>query len=142
MRDMRNLHLKLQEMCDCFLNTDPMHEFPSVHQESDTEEAALKWLALAILHGLNENAQKVTLNQEDESITLKIKYRPDSLLVPKKDVAQEIVHTVEHILHQEGQEKGNLPLALGIHESSVNLELKFKEKENKRKMSIEFPKLP
>ena len=58
MKDTKSLHLKVQELCDCFATTDPLKEMSVVKNDADTQEAALKWLALAALHGVNNNAKK------------------------------------------------------------------------------------
>jgi hypothetical protein len=64
-RDKRSLslHLKVQEMCDCYATTDPLKEMSDLPKDEDTQESALKWLALAILHGINDNAKKISLTQ-------------------------------------------------------------------------------
>ncbi len=50
MKDKRSQHLKLQELCDCFVTTDPLKEMSEIENDGDdTEEAALKWIALAAL---------------------------------------------------------------------------------------------
>ncbi len=54
MKEQRNLHLKVQELCDCYATADPLKEMSVVGQDKDKEEAALKWLALAALHGVNQ----------------------------------------------------------------------------------------
>ena len=58
MKEKRNLHLKVQELCDCYATTDPLKEMSNVKNDVDKDEAALKWLALAALHGVNHNAKK------------------------------------------------------------------------------------
>ncbi len=59
MKDTGNLHLKVQELCNCFATTDPLKEMSIVKNDADKTEAALKWLALAALHGVNNNAEKI-----------------------------------------------------------------------------------
>ncbi len=58
MKDMGTPHQRMQELCDCFAETDPLKEMAMVHADVDKEEAALKWLALAVLHGVDRNAKK------------------------------------------------------------------------------------
>ena len=57
MKEKRNLHLKVQELCDCYATNDPLQEMSVVKDDADQEEAAIKWLALASLHGVNNNAK-------------------------------------------------------------------------------------
>ncbi len=61
MKDVQNLHLKVQELCDCFSTTDPLKEMSEIKTGEDRMEAALKWLALSVLHGVNNNAKKVSI---------------------------------------------------------------------------------
>jgi hypothetical protein len=56
MKEKRNVHLKVQELCDCYATNDPLKEMSVVKNGSDKEEAALKWLALASLHGNRSSA--------------------------------------------------------------------------------------
>jgi hypothetical protein len=57
MKAKRNLHLKVQEMCDCYATNDPLKEMSVIKTDADKAEAAVKWLALAALHGVNNNAE-------------------------------------------------------------------------------------
>ena len=61
MKEKRNLHLKVQELCDCYATNDPLKEMSGIKGDADTEEAALKWLALAALHGVNDNSSVVSI---------------------------------------------------------------------------------
>ena len=63
MRDKETLHRKVQELIDCFATTDPLKEMSELGKDSDKDEAALKWLALAALHGINMNAKKISIRK-------------------------------------------------------------------------------
>ena len=39
MLDKRTMHMKVQEQCDCFANTDPLGEMAGLIKEKDSEEA-------------------------------------------------------------------------------------------------------
>ena len=140
MEDKRNLHLKVQEHINCFGDTDYLKEMSTVKSDADAGEAALKWLALAALHGINANAEKITLKQEsgESAPAVSAEYRKTQLPSPGKDVGQEIIKAIQSITHIEG-EKGKMSLALGIRDSNVDLQVKFKTEEGKTKISIEFP---
>jgi hypothetical protein len=56
MKDTESVHKKVQEMCDCYATTDPLREMSILKNDADKEEAAVKWLALVALHGVNNNA--------------------------------------------------------------------------------------
>ena len=42
MKDTTSLHLKVQELCDCFATTDPLKEMSKLAASTDTDEEALK----------------------------------------------------------------------------------------------------
>ena len=63
MKDKRSLHLKVLELCDCYATTDYLKEMSVLPGQADQEEGALKWVALAVLHGVNANAKKITMSK-------------------------------------------------------------------------------
>jgi len=139
MKDTQNLHLKVQEHCDCYATTDPLKEMSELNKEADLEEAALKWMALAVLHGVNQNAEKVSIKLSDDgSVSVTAKYRKSELPAPNTNIGNKIHEIVGNITHIEG-DKGKIPLALGIRDSSIDLKIKMKTKDGGRKISIKFP---
>ncbi len=139
MKDHDNIHLKVQDLCACFSNTDPLTEMAALAADKDTAEAALKWLALAVLHGINANAEKITLKEDDDGqIRATAEYRENDLPSPGSTVGSEIFEAVRQITHIE-KDKGKTQLALGLMDSSIDLSLGIKEKNGKRKISIKFP---
>lgn len=139
MKDAGNLHQKVQELCDCFATTDPLHEMSKVKEDADTDEAALKWIALAILHGINSNAKEISIvNTEDTGVTVTAKYREAKLPSPGEPIAEKIIKAVREITHLE-DDKGKTILALGIHNSSMELQIKSKHKGDDEKITIKFP---
>ena len=139
MKEKRNVHLKVQELCDCYATNDPLKEMSTVKNEGDKDEAALKWLALTALHGVNGNAEKITItHSKDGEISVTAKYRESELPSPGSEVGAKILEAVREITHIEG-EKGKSPLALGIRESSIELKIKSKEEDKGEKISIVFP---
>jgi hypothetical protein len=139
MKEKRNVHLKVQELCDCYATNDPLKEMSVVKNEDDKEEAALKWLALVALHGVNDNAEEVTITRSSNGkVQVVAKYRESELPSPGSEVGERIIKAVREITHIEGQ-KGKTPLALGIRNDSVELEVKMKEKDGREKVTIKFP---
>jgi hypothetical protein len=139
MKEKRNVHLKVQELCDCYATNDPLKEMSVVKNDGDKEEAALKWLALAALHGVNDNAEEVTITRSsDGKVQVVAKYRESELPSPGSEVGARIIKAVREITHIEGQ-KGETLLALGIRNDSVELQVKMKEKEGREKVTIKFP---
>lgn len=139
MKEKRNLHLKVQEMCDCYATGDPLKEMSIVKNEEDIEEGALKWLALAALHGVNNNAEEITITRgPNGQVRVLAEYRKTELPSPGTEVGGKIVDAVREITHIE-EDKGEIPLALGIRQDTVNLQIKFKGKKDKEKITIKFP---
>ncbi len=141
MKDKRSLHLKVQEMCDCYAQTDPLKEM-SVIQKSevkDVEESAIKWLALAILHGITEGVEKISLKvEEDGSVSVTAEYRKASLPEPPPEVGKKAIEIIREITHIESPE-GKLPLAIGIRDSRTEVAIKLKKDDEKEKLVIKFP---
>lgn len=139
MKEKRNLHLKVQEMCDCYATGDPLKEMSIVKNEEDKEEAALKWLALAALHGVNNNAEEITIiRYPDGQVRVVAEYRESELPSPGSEIGKKIVDAVREITHIE-EDKGKTPLSLGIRNDSIELNIKFKAKKDKTKITIKFP---
>ena len=139
MKDTQNLHLKVQEFCDCNATTDPLKEMSTIKDDQDQDESALKWLALAALHGVNQNAKEITISRDkDGQINVTAKYRETQLPSPGEAVGEKIIEAVSGITHLEGG-KGKTPLALGIRNDSIELRVKMKQKEGRQKVSIKFP---
>ena len=139
MKDKGSLHLKMQELCDCFATADPLKGMSDIKAEADKNEAALKWLALAALHGVNNNAEKISITRSnDGNVTVTAEYRKKDLPSPGSEVAEKIVEAVTGITHIEG-DKGKTPLALGIRDSSIDLKIKMKTKDGGKKITIKFP---
>lgn len=139
MKDMRGLHLKVQELCDCFATTDPLKEMSEIPAEKNTDEAALKWLALAVLHGINSNAKKITLtNSEDGNTNVAAEYRTATLPSPGSEIGRGIIETVQGITHLDS-EKGKTPLAVGIRDGSIEITVKMKKKDDRQSVTLKFP---
>ena len=140
MKEKRNLHLKVQELCDCYATTDPLKEMSVLGQDKDKEEAALKWLALAALHGVNHNAEEITVSHDSKGqVKVVARYRETELPSPGAEVGQKIMAAVREITHIEG-DKGKTILALGMRNDSLELKVKIKVKGEKEDVAIEFPK--
>jgi hypothetical protein len=139
MKEKRNVHLKVQELCDCYATNDPLKEMSTVKNEADKDEAALKWLALTALHGVNGNAEKITITRSrDGEISVTAKYRESELPSPGSDVGAKIIEAVREVTHIEG-DKGSTPLALGIRNDSIELQVEMKSEEGKETVSLKFP---
>ncbi len=139
MKDSENLHLKIQELCECFSSTDPLKEMSEKNTEESSLDGALKWLALAALHGVNNNARKISVKQTDDgTVSVTAEYRDSQLPSPAPEVASQIFEVVRQITHIEDK-KGKSTFALGIKDSSLDLTIGVKDKDHSKKVSIKFP---
>ena len=140
MKDPGSMHKKVQEMCDCYATNDPLKEMSRLKNDADTDVTALKWLALAALHGVNNNAKEISIHRGDDGkITVLAEYRTTELPSPGKDAGLKIFRTFREMTHID-TEKGKTALALGIRDSSIELNLKIRMKDGTEKISIGFPK--
>ena len=140
MKDKRNLHLEVQEHLDCFANTDPLKEMSEITKDKDKDQAALKWLALAVLHGINFNAKKISIRTAaDGTTTVQAKYRETELPSPGGEIGRNIVEAIRRITHFEG-EKGKGPLALGLRNDNLEVGIKVKRDEHGETVTFKFPK--
>ena len=141
MKDKRSLHLKVQELCECYATTDPLKEMSELEKNRDDgDEPALKWLALAILHGVNANAKTISISRSSDG-TVKVtgEYRKADLPNPGPEIGEEVIDAVKAITHLEG-EKGQTDLAVGIQGGSVEMIVKVKRKDEMESISLKFPK--
>ena len=139
MRDKQTLHLKVQELCDCYATTDPLREMSAIVNDSDKDEAALKWLALTALHGINANAEEISITRsKDGKIKVMAEYRKSELPNPGNVIGEKIIEAVRQITHVE-EDKGKVPLALGIRNGSIEISVKLKRSDREEKITLKFP---
>ena len=138
MLDKRSLHLKVQELCDCYAGTDYLKEMCLVPEGADPDEAALKWIALAVLHGINANAEKIKITCGLEGVAVTAEYRKSRLPSPGSEIGGRVLEAVRQITHfEKDKEKG--PLALGVRGDSLELEIEVKRKDGGGSATLRFP---
>jgi hypothetical protein len=138
MKEKRNLHLKVQEMADCYATTDPLRGMSAMQKETEVEEAAVKWLALAVLHGVNDNAEKITISHgADGRVKVLAEYRTKELPPPSPGIAAAVVQAIREITHIE-EDRGKLPLSIGIRNNTVDITVSLKVKNGEDKISLKF----
>jgi hypothetical protein len=139
MKDKRSLHLEVQEHIDCFAGTDPLKEMSEITKDEDKDQAALKWLALAALHGINSNAKKISVRTTaDGTTTVQAKYRKAELPSPGGEIGRKIIAAVRKITHFE-EDKGKGPLALGVRNDSIELGIKVERDSESETITLKFP---
>ncbi|MCL7486722.1 MAG: hypothetical protein M8357_00925 [Desulfobulbaceae bacterium] len=139
-----NLHQKLQEMCDCYLETDFAAQLKAMSKapSTDIKEDAVKYLALALMYGVTDKARKVSFKKKGNKIKAVLKVADEKIELPPPTVDQfnSIVELVRGILHFESG-GGSSMLALGLRNSRLDLQVKLKEKEGKNSLRIVYPEL-
>lgn len=139
MRDSANIHLKIQELCDCFATSDPLLEMSRIRLEPDPEAAPLKYLALLLLHGLNNNAESISLQeQSDGSLDVVARYRPATLPGPGAEVGKKIVEAILEMTQLDSATTST-PFAFGFRNNSLELRIDASGDEGTRCLSVSFP---
>lgn len=139
MKDKRSLHLKVQELCDCYATTDPLKEMSELTKEADKDDVALKWLALATLHGINSNAKKITVTRsEDGEVNVTAEYRVAELPSPGGQIGKSIIEAVREITHVD-EDKGKTLLAIGIRDGNIEIGVKVKKDKDNETITLKFP---
>jgi hypothetical protein len=139
MEDKRNIHLKVQELCDCYATTDYLEEMSKLAQDQDQEEAALKWLALSVLHAVNAGAKKISLFQAPSGeITVQAKYRASTLPSPGPEIGPKVIEAVRAMTHAEG-DKIKALLALGVRNDNLEVKVKTEKEDGGLLLTLKFP---
>lgn len=135
----RSLHLKVQEMIDCFATSDPLREMSNLEKEPDKDEAAIKWLALAVLHGINAGAKKISIVKSgDGEVRILAEYGRAELPSPGRVIGARILDSVRKITHLEG-DKGKTPLVMGVRDGSLELHVQARRDGEGEKVTLKFP---
>lgn len=138
MQDRSSVQQKVQGLCDCLVETDPLRGMATVSSEVDQEEAALKWLALAILHGIDQNAEEIKLYRSPGGdVKAMVEYRERRLPLPEDTVGRKAMEALRQMTHME-EDKAKMPLTLGIRDSSVEIMVKVKREGGGEKITLEF----
>jgi hypothetical protein len=143
----RSLHLRLQEYCDCYLETDPQKEIVVINEKGaaadvtkDREEVALKFLCLTILYGIKESAKKITLIKKGrDQVRLDVEAAGKYVLpAPRADIADEIFKVMRSITHLES-ERGKEVLSLGLRSDRLELTVELASAAGENTLTISFP---
>jgi hypothetical protein len=136
-----NLHAKLQEMCDCYLETDYRAQMAGM-AAGDPEEEATKYLALAIMHAVSEKASKLSIKHKrgETKVTVKSEDGKESLPAPPAGIVGNIFALMRAITHIE-EDQGETALALGLRDSQLDMQVKMEQKQEKQKLTLLFPAL-
>jgi hypothetical protein len=147
-KDERNYHQRLQEFCDCYMETDPKKELEKASKEisgdpsGNLDELALKFLGLGIFYGASEKAKKVSIQRSKDSKVLftvdaKGKYQ---LPPPPTQLADRVISIARAITHID-TDQGKLPVAMGLRNDRMDITFQFDRKGGEETFSISFPEL-
>jgi len=138
MRDKGGFHRKVQELIDCFATTDPLRGMAELQGKQDQDEAALMWLAFAVLHGINADASEISiLKSADGTVRVVPKYRRRDLPPPSPAVAKRIFEVLREITHAD-RDRAETLLALGIRDGSAELMVKQRRERDGQKATLKF----
>ena len=147
-KDDRNYHQRLQEFCDCFMETDPKSELEKASKGvsgdpgGDPDELALKFLGLGIFYGASEKAKKISIEHLRDgkvlfSVESKGKYQ---LPPPDAKVADRIIAIARSITHID-EAGGREPVSLGLRNDRIELTFQFDRRASGEVFTILFPEL-
>ena len=147
-KDDRNYHQRLQEFCDCYMETDPKKELEKASKgisgdpSGNLDELALKFLGLGIFYGASEKAKKITIQRSKEgkilfTVDAKGKYQ---LPPPDTKLAEQVISIARAITHIDA-DQGKLAVAMGLRNDRLDLTFQFDRKAGEQTFSITFPEL-
>jgi len=146
-KDERNYHQRLQEFCDCFMETDFKKELETASKgvsgdpSGDADELALKFLGLTLLYGANEEAKRISLQRSKEGkVSLSVEARGSYQLPPPgAQLADRIFSIARSITHIE-KDRGKSPLSLGLRSDRMEINLDIDRTGGGESLTIRFPK--
>ena len=147
-KDDRNYHQRLQEFCDCYLESDPKKELERASKgvsgdpSGDLDELALKFLGLVIFYGASEKAKKVSIQRSKDG---KVSFMVEAggqyqLLPPSVQVADRIISIARSITHIDA-DQGKELVSMGLRNDRIDITFQFNRKAEDETFSILFPEL-
>ncbi len=145
-KDNRNYHQRLQEFCDCFMETDYRKDLEAASKGvsgdpgDDPDELALKFLGLTLLYGVNEDAKKISLQRSREGkILFSVEARGNYQLPPPgAELADRVFSIARSITHIE-KDQGKSSLSLGLRNDRMEMGLEFKREGGGESLALIFP---
>ncbi len=147
-KDDRNYHQRLQEFCDCYMETDPKKELEKAAKGisgdpgGNQDELALKFLGLGIFYGASEKAKKISIQRsKDGKVLFTVESRGQyQLPPPSTQLADRIISIARSITHLE-EDRGKEPVSLGLRNDRMDITFQFDRKGEEESFSILFPEL-
>ena len=147
-KDDRSYHQRLQEFCDCYMETDPKKELEKAAKGisgdpgGNQDELALKFLGLGIFYGASEKAKKISIQRsKDGKVLFTVESRGQyQLPPPSTQLADRIISIARSITHLE-EDRGKEPVSLGLRNDRMDITFQFERKGEEESFSILFPEL-
>lgn len=140
----RTSHIKLQEMCDCYLETNFLKQLKAMgaSKNMDFEEEGFKYLALALLLATTEEARKLSFEKQDDSViaTIKMVARIITLPSPAPELMNAITTIIRDIIHLD-KARGKSPLILGLRNGQLDLRVEVAKDTKEERITIKFPEV-
>ncbi len=138
----RTPHLKLQEMCDCYLETDFSKQLAAMGSSGSTDliENSFKYLALALLQATTQQAGELSFIKTEDSIAVTVKTADQTIPLPSPapELIKAITAIIRSITHLD-EKKGESPLILGLKNGQLDLMVEIEEGKKKEQLIIIFP---
>ena len=147
MKDSNSLHLKLQEYADCYSESDAGRGLKEISEKGaggevtgDMTDMALKYLSSAILHAIEEEAQKLQLAREGamQGECKLIGKQETSLPKPPYGLAREMMGIVRCITDLEA-DNGDSKLAYGVRNDRFEIDVTVHKSGEKEVMGLTLP---
>jgi hypothetical protein len=148
MKDPKSLHLKLQEYADCYSEADAGRELKEISKKGaggevtgDMTDVALKYLSNSILHGIEEEAQKLQISRDgDMEGDCKLIGKKETMLPkPPIGLAREMMGIVRCITGLEA-DSGESKLAYGVRNDRLEIDVTVHKSGEKEVMGLTLPR--
>ncbi len=137
-------HAKLQEMCDCFMDTDYLAELqrPLDVNSEVLEEETMRYFALLILYTVTIKAKQLAVKRESGvvKVTVDTGEEKQALPPPPEAIATTIMAMVRAMTHIE-DDHGETVFSLGLRNTPLELRVKVKRSGDAESVKLKFPEL-
>ena len=144
----RSYHQRLQEFCDCYLETDPRKELEKAARGIsgdpgwDLDELALKFLGLGIFYGVSEKAKKLTFQRsKDGKVLFTVESKGQYQLHPPGTQVSDRIISIARAITHINEDEGRQAVSMGIRNDRMDLNFAFSRREGDEKFTILFPDL-
>ncbi len=147
MKDERNYHLRLQEFCDCYMETDPKTELEKAAKGVSGDPAGTP---MSMPSNFSASLSSMEPVKRPKDFPPKIKRRQGIVYggrqgkIPTSaaptQLADRIISIARSITHIDA-DQGKLPVSLGLRNDRIDVTFQFDRKAGDETFSILFPEL-